>query len=119
MRGQGNIEFLACKDMIISMIEQGYSVKKIYNKLYSEGKISIKYAFFHRILKRNNIQRIKIEPLIKKINITLGDTKQIVTQQKSNNEIKTNPTKIQTLPQSSPQKKKPLFEIVPATDDDL
>ena len=103
MRGRGRIEFISCKDEIISLLNKGYSIQKIYNKLYSEGKISIKYAFFHRILTKNNMQTIKMKPLITKAN-----NEGFVEKR---NQVGTNST------DTSSQEGKPLFEIKRLGDD--
>lgn len=64
MRGRGKIEFLSCYNEIKAMIENGYSIKRIFRILSYERKITIKYAYFHRLVKNHGMKALELDPLI-------------------------------------------------------
>jgi len=45
-RNMGRIEFIACRDTIDALYEQGYDYKKIHAALVQKGKITMSYATF-------------------------------------------------------------------------
>ena len=55
-RGYGIREVLACRDEIVRILNDGYTISYVHRKLISSGKITIKYSHFHNLLKRMNIR---------------------------------------------------------------
>lgn len=50
--GQAKVEILAIKDEILSRIEEGHTLKKIYEELCSSGRITAGRAIFYRHVSR-------------------------------------------------------------------
>jgi hypothetical protein len=63
MKGKGYVEFLACKDEILSMINDGYHYTQIHQILFDQGKITTKYKNFYRILHKIGISKPRFKPL--------------------------------------------------------
>ncbi|HBT97271.1 MAG TPA: hypothetical protein DEB25_06395 [Desulfobulbaceae bacterium] len=63
MKGKGYIEFLACKEEILTMLDRGYTKIYVYNMLLSQGKISTTRWNFYRVLKKLGIKKRKLEKL--------------------------------------------------------
>lgn len=58
--GIGNVEFLANQCEILELLDKGYTIISIYNKLKEEGKLSQSYTTFTtKIRQRKNSQRSK------------------------------------------------------------
>ncbi len=71
-RGYGIREILACRDEIISTLNDGYTLAHVHRELLSSGKITIKYSHFHKILTRMNIR----PRIIKKIKVGIQAVEQ-------------------------------------------
>jgi hypothetical protein len=63
-RWRGTKEITACRDEIIAMLDEGHLLAHVHRTLTQQGKITIKYSNFHRILDSLGITRAHIEPLI-------------------------------------------------------
>ena len=62
--GEAKVQFVANIDEIKGLIEKGYGLYQIYSILYNEGKITIKYAYFHRLVKNHGMKALELDPLI-------------------------------------------------------
>ena len=66
-RGYGIREVLACRDEIVSLINDGHTISYVHRELLANGKITIRYSHFHDLLKR-----MRIRPrIIQRIDITI------------------------------------------------
>ena len=86
-RGYGIREVLACRDEIVNILNDGYTIAYVHRKLLSNGKITIKYSHFHDLLKK-----MKIRPrVIKKIGSTVehpSEQYELISMDKNINELK-------------------------------
>ena len=64
-RNQGRIEFLASRDFIVSLVEQGFDKKKIFARLQKEHSITMSYAAFCRAFQKFYPQQGYVDELKK------------------------------------------------------
>jgi len=77
-RYMARVEFLACKETVETMLEQGFSKKLIHERLTEEGRVSMAYITLCQILRKST--RKKPAPrsgIIKSVHESFPDPRKI------------------------------------------
>lgn len=62
-RNMARIEFLACREVIESLLSQGFDKRKVHTRLIESGQITMSYDALCKVLARASRNELKIESI--------------------------------------------------------
>lgn len=62
-RNMARIEFLACRELIESLLSQGFDKRKVHTRLMENGQITMSYDALCKVLARASRNELKIESI--------------------------------------------------------
>lgn len=62
-RNMARIEFLACRELIESLLAQGFDKKKIHARLAKDGQVTMSYDAFCKVLRKASKNELHIQTL--------------------------------------------------------
>lgn len=62
-RNMARIEFLACREVIESLLSQGFDKRKVHTRLMENGQITMSYDALCKVLARASRNELKIESI--------------------------------------------------------
>ena len=62
-RNMARIEFLACRELIASLLSQGFDTKKIHTRLPESGQVTMSYDAFCKVLLKASKNELHIQSL--------------------------------------------------------
>lgn len=62
-RNMARIEFLACRELIESLLSQGFDKKKIHTRLAESGQVTMSYDAFCKVLLKASKNELHIQSL--------------------------------------------------------
>lgn len=124
-KGSGKVEYLACKQDLNLLLQQGYSLKSAHEKLTEDGKL--KFLSYPMLLHYAR-EGVKIKQIASIIEETVSNTKNTKMQntsnvEKQNNEVNSKSTKEKgngpniVIPNSMQRKKNKIHEVNDESDD--
>ncbi|MBQ4568257.1 MAG: hypothetical protein IJA79_09065 [Desulfovibrio sp.] len=106
-RGLARVQFIACHSEIVELLEQGYTVRNIYDDFVSSKKISMSYTSFARYI------QIRIKKAEEYSNKTTNKEQSAKTQdKKQEQEIQQEKAKINSITPKIKEKKNESIEAI-------
>lgn len=111
-RGWAKVEFLACKQEIEQLLQQGYSITAIHRSLQEDGKISMSQPRFHSLVRYYKLSIASVKKLILGKDIELDYLKKSsVANKPTNVQSQNKPRNKQEIQSTTHEENKPLIEI--------